>query len=168
MYDMLPFPNITATTPEEQVAQINNYLIQFKETLEFILTNISTDNLSQDLINKLNSLGADIEKSNKERDDQLQQMSSKTLTVSDVINSNAFGLALNKVTPKQYLVSVEQIQASEEPNGVNIYAFKDGSGETKHLIIKNGKDGKNGIDGKTPSLSFSVNFNTGDLEYTIL
>ena len=43
MYDMLPFPNITSKTAEEQVAEINNYLIQFKESLEFILTSIAKD-----------------------------------------------------------------------------------------------------------------------------
>ena len=63
MYDMLPFPNLSGGTAEEQVAQINNYLIQFKETLEFVLANISIDNLSQDLVDKLNTLGADLEKS---------------------------------------------------------------------------------------------------------
>lgn len=47
MYDILPFPpNITATDAKEQVSQLYNYLNQFKEALEFILTNISVDNLS--------------------------------------------------------------------------------------------------------------------------
>ena len=157
MYDMLPFPNITAKGAEEQVAQINNYLIQFKETLEFILTNISTENLSQDLITKLNDLGADIVKSNEDRDEQIQQMSNKTLTVSDVINSIAFNTALETVKPKQYLVSAEQIQVSEEPDGINIYAIQDSSGTVKKLQVKNGS---------TPTVNFSVNFATGNLEYT--
>lgn len=157
MYDMLPFPTINARKTEEQVAQINNYLIQFKESLEFILTNISIENLSQDLIIKLNTLGADIEKSNEDRDDQIQQMSNKTLTVSDVINSLAFKLALENVTPKQYLVSAEQLQVSNEPDGINIYAIKDSSGKTKNLQVKNGS---------TPNVIFTVNFETGNLEYT--
>lgn len=95
MYDMLPFPRIAGKTPEEQIAEINNYLIQFKETLEFILTNISTDNLSDELVSKLNSLGAEIEKNIKNVDEQMQQVvSSKTLTVSDVVNSDAFKTAI--------------------------------------------------------------------------
>lgn len=157
MYDMLPFPNITARNTEEQVAQINNYLIQFKESLEFILTNISTENLSQDLIAQLNTLGADIVKSNEDRADQIQQMSNKTLTVSDVINSIAFKLALDNVTPKQYLVSAEQLQSSKEPDGINIYAIEDSSGKIKNFQVKNGS---------TPNVNFSVNFETGNLEYT--
>ena len=99
MYDMLPFPNITATTAEEQASQINNYLIQFKETLEFILTNISTDNLSPALVEKLNSLGAEIEKTTEETTEQIQQVSSKAITVSDVINSDAFRAELENATP---------------------------------------------------------------------
>ena len=94
MVDMLPFPNINGNTPEEQISQLHNYLVQFKETLEFMLTNISTDNLSQDLVNKLNTLGADIEKSNQEKDDQISQVVSQAVTVSDVINSPAFNVAL--------------------------------------------------------------------------
>lgn len=112
---MLPFPNIIGGKPEEQIAQINNYLIQFKETLEFILTNISTDNLSQDLIEKLNTLGANIEKNNEDTSDQIQQVSNKALTVSDVLNSSAFDLA---------------------------------------------------VKGKLQSITFTINFNTGNLEYT--
>lgn len=102
MYDMLPFPNFNGKEPEEKIVQITNYLVQFKETLEFILANISTDNLSQDLVNKLNTLGADLEKSIEDRDDHIQQVSAKALTVSDVINSYAFKLALknNKANVK--------------------------------------------------------------------
>ena len=97
MYDMLPFPNITATNTEEQVSQINNYLIQFKETLEFILTNISVDNLSQELIDKLNSLGSDIQKSVVQREEEIQQVSGKMLSVSDVINSTMFQTSIDSL-----------------------------------------------------------------------
>ena len=94
MFDRLPFPQITATDPREQVVQIKDYLFHFKEELEFILMNIDEDNLSQDLIKKLNSLGADIEKNNDDSTEQLLQISSKTTTVSDVINSTSFKVAV--------------------------------------------------------------------------
>ena len=96
MVDMLPFPNVTAKRPEEQVAELTGYLIQFKETLEFILTNISKENLSVDLLRTLESLGADVAKSNEERTDAMAQMASKALTVPDVINSAAFRAALDR------------------------------------------------------------------------
>lgn len=97
MFDIFPFPNIVGDTPEEQIANITNYLIQFKETLEFMLTNISSDNLSKDLVDKLNSLGADIVKNNQEKDDQLSQVVNQAVTVSDVINSPTFKLALENI-----------------------------------------------------------------------
>lgn len=158
MYDMLPFPNLTAKTPDEQIAQINNYLIQFKETLEFILTNISTENLSQDLVNKLNSLGADIEKSVADREEEIQQMSNKTLSVSDVINSDPFKMALSTAGPKKYLVSAEQIETSDANGGINIYAITNESGQVETFTVKNGT---------IPSMEFNVNFDTGNLEYTM-
>lgn len=153
MYDMLPFPNFIGKTTEEQVSQITNYLIQFKETLEFILTNISTDNLSQDLVNQLNTLGADIQKSVDDREEEIQQMSNKTLSVSDVLNSSAFKAAV----PQQYLVSATQIQTSEEDGGINLYVIKDKNGTVETFTVRNGQ---------TPNVEFSVNFDTGHLEYT--
>lgn len=90
MLDMFPFPRIKEGQPEEQIADIINYLIQFKETLEFALMNISTENLSPDLITKLNELGADIEKSNTAREEEVAQVSVKSLTIPDVCNSDLF------------------------------------------------------------------------------
>jgi CRISPR/Cas system CMR subunit Cmr4 (Cas7 group RAMP superfamily) len=96
MFDILPFPNISPNkSTEEQVSEINHYLIQFKESLEFILSNISTENLSQELVDKLNSLGAEITKSNEEQEEKVQQ-AVRTLTVSDVLNSDAFKIALDR------------------------------------------------------------------------
>lgn len=156
MQDMLPFPNLMGNTADEKLAQLNNYLIQFKETLEFILANISVENLSQDLVNKLNTLGANIEKSNEERNDQIGQVSKNTLTISDVMNSASFKSELDKVTPKEYLVSAEQTRVSEEPEGINLYAITNESGNVKIFKVKNGK---------TPNVEFLVNFETGNLDY---
>lgn len=90
MFDILPFPNITGKTTEEQSWQINNYLSQLKEQLEFLLTDIGEENLSDDLRSTLNNLGADIKQKDEERNAQIQQVSNKTLTVSDVVNSASF------------------------------------------------------------------------------
>lgn len=115
MVDMLPFPRITGNTSEAQIAELINYLIQFKETLEFALTNISTDNLSPELVNQLNELGANIEKSNEDRENEVAQLSQfSSITVSDVCNSELF---------------------------------------------------KNEIHNSISSLTFTVNFETGHLEY---
>lgn len=98
MFDILPFPNITSAETKEQVAQINNYLIQLKEELEFILTNIGADNLSPELRDKLNALGADIETSKDEYERVTQQVHNQSISVSDVINSPLFDTALEGAT----------------------------------------------------------------------
>lgn len=94
---MLPFVRITGNNPEEQIKEILSYLNQFKETLEFVLMNISVENLSSDLINQLNELGADIKKSNVERENEVAQLSQNTtLTISDVCNSEIFKNEMDK------------------------------------------------------------------------
>lgn len=98
MFDTFPFPNITSSEPEKQIGEVINYLIQFKETLEFALMNISEDNLSLDLANKLNSLGADIVKSNESREDEATQITQNMLTLSDV--NNAINDKLSGITFK--------------------------------------------------------------------
>lgn len=54
MYDKLPFPRINATNPEEQVKELIDYIIQFKEALEFELMSIVEEN--EKLKNKLDSI----------------------------------------------------------------------------------------------------------------
>lgn len=156
MYDILPFPNITATETGEQVEQINNYLIQFKETLEFILTNISADNLSPDLRQQLNSLGTEIKTSKETQEDVTQQLAQKTLTVSDVVNSQLFKDAI----PSEYIVSGEQTSTSTEDNGENVYTFQKADGTTDEFRCRNGSKGN------PPKVTFSVDYNTGELLYT--
>lgn len=185
-YDILPYPNITAKDPEDQLAQINNYLIQLKETLEFVLTNISADNLSPELIHKLNDLGSDIKTASQEQEDQIQQLAHKSLTVYDVINSDAFEKALDDVRediPTDYLVTGEQTQTSTESGGVNVYTFTDASGNESTFEVRNGaqgaqgpkgdagqqgikgENGAQGPKGDTPTITFSIDFNSGELTY---
>lgn len=97
MVDVLPFPRILGDTSEKQIKELVDYLILFKETLEFALMNISIENLSPDLINKLNELGADIQKINQNREEEIPQISStSTLTISDVCNSDLFKSEVDK------------------------------------------------------------------------
>ena len=114
---MFPFPRLTGQTSEQQITDLVNYLIQFKETLEFAFMNISKDNLSPELVNQLNELGANIEKSNADREEEVAQLSKfSSITVSDVCNSPLF---------------------------------------------------KNEIDNRMSKRTFNVNFDTGELEYSI-
>ena len=96
MYDVLPFPNITGETPEERIEQISSYLIQLKEELEFMLSRISVENLSEDLKKQLSSLGADINTNKTEQEIVTQQIINRALTVDDVTSSSAFHSAIAK------------------------------------------------------------------------
>jgi ACT domain-containing protein len=87
MVDMFPFPRIDGNTPEKQISELVSYLIQFKEALEFALMNISDENLSDSLVKKLNELGADIKRSNEDRENEITQISVNTLTIADVCES---------------------------------------------------------------------------------
>jgi septum formation topological specificity factor MinE len=150
MFDTLPFPNTTAKDAEERSKQTIDYLLQLREELIFILENIvsgdywklSTQTTTQQAI------------------ETVITRSETSLTVAEVVNSTAFRNAINalkKEIPKEYLVSAEQTQVSNEPNGINIYSVKDSSGEVHQLQVKNGK-----------SVALSVNYDTGNLEYTTI
>lgn len=155
MYDMLPFPSITATDTKEQVTQINNYLIQFKEVLEFILTNISEDNLSPDLVAKLNSFGAEIKKENTDRGEEIQQVSGKMITVSDVLNSPAYKASMESL--EEQIITVTDVVESEE--------YQTDLTEKEKAIQER-------VEEKIPSalavvtaMNLRINFETGELEY---
>ena len=106
---MLPFPNMNASSTEEQVAQIYTYLIQLKEALEFALANISSDNLSQELINRFEALGEDVKNNAEERNDQIQQIANAVpITISDVINSLVFKSAVkNELSNIKFTVNFD-------------------------------------------------------------
>ena len=164
MYDILPFPNITATEPEEQIVQINNYLIQLKEELEFALTNITSENLSQELRNALESNSKSADGFTTEQLSMLQQMSGKGVSVSDVVNSKEFALFsdglkeysdqnekdANAYTDEKfgqidYSFSGVQTQKSDESGGLNVYTFTSPDGSTSVLEVMNGLKGDPGV-----------------------
>ncbi len=189
MYDILPFPNITASDVQGQVEQINNYLIQFKEELEFVLTNLGEDNLAESLVQTINALSESAGKTTDE--ETLQQVVQSGLRITDVINSNLFkgetiknvkvnGIllerdadrAVNVPVPTEYIVGGQQTITSTVSGGVNVFTFANANGEIDTFEVRNGEKGEKGdagamgADGKTPTITFSVNFNTGNLEYT--
>ncbi len=91
MFDILPFPNITAKEAEERTNQIVDYLLQFKEDLEFILTNLTSENLSPDLRAKITNVKTSDDAFTSEQSEQLSQLKGGGgISVSDVLNSAAF------------------------------------------------------------------------------
>lgn len=100
MIDALPFPHITAKDTQEQIKQINDYLVYFKESLEFILMNISADNLSSDLVDKLNRFDSEIETLKMIEDNVIQQVSNKTITALEVIESEEYKASIKELEDK--------------------------------------------------------------------
>lgn len=78
MLDMLPFLMTTSPTTEGQVKEIIDYLAQFKEQLEFVLSNISERNLSASLKQKLKEMDESIKRAERNRTEELAQVSNKT------------------------------------------------------------------------------------------
>ena len=164
MYDILPFPNITGENPAEQLEQINSYLIQLKEELEFILTRISVDNLSEDLRRQLASLGADITTNKTEQEVVTQQIINRALTVDDVVSSTAFENALKGVENK---IPTDYVNSKELEDSVNnvVDAIP-----TRFIVTANDSD--DGIVFHTANegnkiLKITVDYETGYLNYTI-
>ena len=97
MRDLLPFPMLRSTTPEAQIEELVIYLVQLKEELEFILSNISEDNLSEALRKRFEGLGVSIGASNKNRKDELLQVTSRLISVRDVVGSDVFKEAVKNI-----------------------------------------------------------------------
>lgn len=114
MYEVLPYPNIKGQNLDDLKIEVNDYLIQLRETLEFILGDIGLDNLSQEVLAKLDETQPST--SSAIIEDEFQQVASKTLSVSDVVNSALF---------------------------------------------------KSAVKSEIARIEFSINFDTGNLEYTV-
>ncbi len=108
MNELLPSPHITALNDKEQIQQMRSYLFQLKESLEFILTNIGTENLSDTLLKDLKNMGMSIAEVQSDVDMRQKTtvglINESNLTVSDVINSALFAAEIQEV--KDYADSV--------------------------------------------------------------
>lgn len=106
MFDLFPFLRLDRGTPEEKIETIANYLMEFKEILEFQLANIDTDNLSPGLVEKLNTLGANVSSNKEEKESELGQLANKGSSIYDVVNSDLFKEAVNNQIPKALTFNV--------------------------------------------------------------
>ena len=100
MRDLLPFPLLRGKLPETQIEELVTYLVQLKEELEFILSNISEDNLSEGLKKRLNSLGESIGTNTTKSEDELLQVTSKILSVRDIVGTDVFKEAVRDIINK--------------------------------------------------------------------
>lgn len=91
---------IRGKLPEAQIEELVTYLVQLKEELEFILSNISEDNLSEGLRKRLNSLGESIGANTTKSEDELLQVTSKIMSVRDIVGTDVFKEAVRDIINK--------------------------------------------------------------------
>ena len=150
MFDVLPVPNITAKDNGEKITQVVDFLFQFREELEFVLTGIISGEYGKLTAQPTQAVETVIMTSNESQ-----------LTVAEVINSAVFRATIKGVKdsiPTKYLVSAEQTVVSEEVGGINFYIVTDAEGKKETFQVRNGK---------TPEVTFKVNSENGNLEYEI-
>ena len=102
MLDIFPFLRLNGKTAEEQIKELESYLIQFKEILEFSLGNITEENLSPELFKKLGSTST----VDSNGENVMSHTSAKILTVAEVCNSKEFKEAIDKEKIRSLLFSI--------------------------------------------------------------
>ena len=106
----LPYPNINGESNEKKLAQINAYLIQLKDALEFALMGMSSENQSVS-----EALAKGLSNSNVEREDQLTQVSSKMTSEADNTKS-----AIEQTADRIMLEVAKKIGANEVVAIINV------------------------------------------------
>ncbi|MBR2408916.1 MAG: hypothetical protein IKB07_08170 [Lachnospiraceae bacterium] len=100
MEHLIPYPNFRAADERSKVRQIEDYLYQLRETLELALTDIGPMNFSAAFRMELSNLGMEMQsvQTNAEESQQrVEKVSTSQLTVSDVLNSEAYKESLKSV-----------------------------------------------------------------------
>ena len=93
MEHLIPYPNFRAADERNKVKQMEDYLYQLRETLELALTDIGPANFSAAFRLELQNIGMEMQnvQTNAEESQQrVERVSSSQITVSDVLNSEAY------------------------------------------------------------------------------
>lgn len=95
MMDIFPFLRLEGKTSEEKIEEITKYLIQFKESLEYELTNITEEKLSPELRKKLAIIKASTineeefsQLANKTKSQEVPKSEISSEEVMKIINNN--------------------------------------------------------------------------------
>ena len=107
MQDLIPYPNINAKDAETQAKQINNYLLQLKEAVEFEFMRISSESHSA-----LNTLTKSIIDSDATREEQMSQVGGKVTDVSKGVMSAISQTADNIMLEVNKKVGAEEVVSS--------------------------------------------------------
>lgn len=129
MIDRLPFPYISASDTDGKVLQLRDFLIQFKEELEFILADMEIS---------MNSKG--------ETPIVTKEVVEESTSIYDIVNSELFQTYI----PKDYIKKVEQRYDTD--TGDLLLVFTDTKGE-EH-IFKNRSNIKLSVNYETGELEY--------------
>lgn len=102
----LPYPNINGETDDKKIAQIQNYLIQLKDILEFTLMSMSSENMAMS-----EALAKGLNESNVVREDHMSQVSSKMTSEADSTMSAIQQTADNIMIEVGKKTSVDDVRA---------------------------------------------------------
>lgn len=105
----IPFPNVGGNNDTERIEQIVAYLLQLRDELDFILSNITLDNLSKEVLEKIESVNQNIKKTEETQEDQIQQVLNSVLKVDDVLNSKQFKNVLEELEERVNAYTDEKI-----------------------------------------------------------
>lgn len=91
----LPYPSILEGDNENQIQIIYRYLIQLHDALEFEISNISSENLSDSLTLHLETIQALIKATSETADNAQIIAQQRGVTIEEVVSSSLFKAALN-------------------------------------------------------------------------
>lgn len=77
MFEFLPVIDLKGKTSAQKIDELEQYLKRFRTELEDILGNISTENLSPALLNRIETLENTVKAESKKRDEEISQLASK-------------------------------------------------------------------------------------------
>ena len=93
MEHLIPYPNFRAADERNKIKQMEDYLYQLREALELSLTDIGPMNFSAAFRLELERIGmemASVQTNAEESQQRVEQVSGAQITVSDVLNSEAY------------------------------------------------------------------------------
>lgn len=100
MEHLIPFPNFRAADERNKIKQMEDYLYQLREALELSLTDIGLSNFSAAFRLELQRMGMEmqnVQTNSEESKQRLEKVSGAQLSVSDVLNSEAYKASIEAV-----------------------------------------------------------------------
>ena len=121
MEHLIPFPNFRAADERNKIKQMEDYLYQLREALELSLTDIGPSNFSAAFRLELQRMGMEmqnVQTNSEESKQRVEKVSGAQLSVSDVLNSEAYKASIESV--KEEVSAVTSDSCITFPDGTRI------------------------------------------------